>query len=225
MKVYTCPDCGKKFQEGFVPSECPGCGCPSNVFTVSELASQATNTSPSLEKSLSKYIRVVGILMLTFVIIGFFTELWGFSDNLEHTMTNLRQISLISFWVVLLYFNRSKTKLLWIIIGGVFLSILPLFSSILSPYFNTIWLGVLLGGVCLLMSDYFQGTMKSLLIIFFALKIVQTIAYFLCVDYTIPYLAYVIIYYLAWLSITFFCVLFPQYPEESNSFSLALGNE
>ena len=51
MKVYTCPDCGKKFQEGFVPSECPGCGCPSNQFTVSELASKATNISPSLESS------------------------------------------------------------------------------------------------------------------------------------------------------------------------------
>jgi len=51
MKKYTCPDCGKIFEEGSVPSECPNCGCPSNQFSVSELASQATNISPSLESS------------------------------------------------------------------------------------------------------------------------------------------------------------------------------
>ena len=51
MKVYTCPDCGMKFNEGFEPSTCPNCGCPSDQFTVSELASQATSTSAMLESS------------------------------------------------------------------------------------------------------------------------------------------------------------------------------
>lgn len=51
MKKYTCPDCGKEFQEGFVPSECPNCGCPSNQFKVSEMKTQATNTNSLLESS------------------------------------------------------------------------------------------------------------------------------------------------------------------------------
>lgn len=51
MKKYTCPDCGKEFQEGFVPSECPNCGCPSDQFKISEMKTQATNTNSLLESS------------------------------------------------------------------------------------------------------------------------------------------------------------------------------
>lgn len=55
MKLYVCPDCGKKFQEGFVPNECTGCGCPSSFFTEQMKeqveASRERNISPSLESS------------------------------------------------------------------------------------------------------------------------------------------------------------------------------
>ncbi len=65
MKVYTCPDCGKKFQEGFVPSECPGCGCPSNQFTVNELESQATgDRSNESEKIRHFFVLLVMISIL-----------------------------------------------------------------------------------------------------------------------------------------------------------------
>jgi predicted nucleic acid-binding Zn-ribbon protein len=33
MKIYVCSDCGSEFQEGFIPAECPNCGCPSDFFT------------------------------------------------------------------------------------------------------------------------------------------------------------------------------------------------
>lgn len=84
MKKYTCPDCGKIFPEGFVPSECPQCGCPSNVFTVSEMASQATKTSPMLESSndyaaekfgttLANIMKVIAYIIITAgVLVGFF---------------------------------------------------------------------------------------------------------------------------------------------------------
>lgn len=83
MKKYTCPDCGKEFQEGFVPSECPNCGCPSNQFKVSEMKTQATNTNSLLEASndyaaeklgavLAKIAKVIAIIFaFGSVIVGF----------------------------------------------------------------------------------------------------------------------------------------------------------
>ena len=53
MKLYICPDCGAKFQEGFVPNECTRCGCPSSAFTCqdAETFSVDENVSPDLESS------------------------------------------------------------------------------------------------------------------------------------------------------------------------------
>lgn len=81
MKKYTCPDCGKIFEEGSVPSECPNCGCPSNQFSVSELASQATNTSDILESSndyaaeklgavLANIVKVIAYVIIVASVIG-----------------------------------------------------------------------------------------------------------------------------------------------------------
>lgn len=174
-------------------------------------------------ETLSKYIKIVGILLLACVILGFVCELFDVFDGLSKAMVYARQTVLFLFWGVLLYFNQSRTKLFWIILGGAIASILPLLGSVFGvSLLTSIWIGLLLGVVCLLLSNYFQGTLKTLLIVFFALKIVQTIAYFSCNNNAIPYLAYVIIYYLVWFSIAFFCVLYPQYPEESGSFVLAL---
>lgn len=51
--IYICPDCGAKFQEGFVPNECTQCGCPSSAFTCqdAETFSVDENVSPNLESS------------------------------------------------------------------------------------------------------------------------------------------------------------------------------
>lgn len=51
MKLYVCPDCGEKFQEGLVPNECTSCGCPSSAFKEQTETSMERNISPSLESS------------------------------------------------------------------------------------------------------------------------------------------------------------------------------
>lgn len=53
MKTYSCPDCGKTFEEGQVPAACPNCGCPSSLFAIKVTNAQAlqANVSPSLESS------------------------------------------------------------------------------------------------------------------------------------------------------------------------------
>lgn len=51
MKLYVCPDCGKKFQEGLVPSTCLNCGCPSSAFKEQTETLMDENISPSLESA------------------------------------------------------------------------------------------------------------------------------------------------------------------------------
>ena len=83
MKKYTCPDCGNEFQEGFVPSSCPNCGCPSDQFKVSEMKTQVTNTNSLLESSndfaaeklgavLANIAKVIAIIIaIGSVLVGF----------------------------------------------------------------------------------------------------------------------------------------------------------
>ena len=37
MNKYKCPDCGKEFDEGNIPVECPTCGCPSDIIKANEI--------------------------------------------------------------------------------------------------------------------------------------------------------------------------------------------
>lgn len=57
MKQYTCPDCGKTWNET-APEICPACGCPSDFFEVKTVADatkenqkQKTNTSPKNDEN------------------------------------------------------------------------------------------------------------------------------------------------------------------------------
>ena len=53
MKKFTCPDCGKVFQEDSVPNECSNCGCPSSKF-VSKNNDINKNIPIIMEESKSK---------------------------------------------------------------------------------------------------------------------------------------------------------------------------
>ena len=64
MFVYTCPDCGQEFQEGFVPSECSNCGCPSTYFTQKEKKEREMTTVLNKNINIKTLIIVVSICLV-----------------------------------------------------------------------------------------------------------------------------------------------------------------
>ena len=64
MKKYTCPDCGKEFQEGFVPSTCPNCGCPSSAFQYEEMESKVVAKSNESDK-IKQFIVILVMIAIT----------------------------------------------------------------------------------------------------------------------------------------------------------------
>lgn len=44
MKEFSCPDCGKIFEENSVPSSCPNCGCPSSEFKEKTVITRSVDT-------------------------------------------------------------------------------------------------------------------------------------------------------------------------------------
>ena len=40
MRKYKCPDCGKEFNDGNIPVECPICGCPADIIKKNEICPQ-----------------------------------------------------------------------------------------------------------------------------------------------------------------------------------------
>ena len=57
MKIFTCPDCGKEFEEGSVPSACPNCACPMDHFKSREIENLFTNPNEHVYYS-DKKVRI-----------------------------------------------------------------------------------------------------------------------------------------------------------------------
>lgn len=63
MIVYTCPDCGRKFEEGFVPSECSNCGCPSSYFVQKKKSDRSTTSILNKNINIKTLIIIVSICL------------------------------------------------------------------------------------------------------------------------------------------------------------------
>lgn len=82
MKKYVCPDCGSKFEEGFVPSTCTNCGCPSDQFKEQEISTEiahtTANVSALLESSNDFAAEKLGAILANIVkVVGFIFIIGG----------------------------------------------------------------------------------------------------------------------------------------------------
>lgn len=113
MKMYSCPDCGKVFDENSLPSSCPNCGCPSSEFKEISVGAGHVSTTMSEEKVYFADSRV----RIT-------NKLWRFGEGLNTTNNKL---AVIVYYPVSAISSVSVSRPLdWLlfVIAGILLLIL-----------------------------------------------------------------------------------------------------
>jgi len=130
MKEYSCPDCGKVFEENSVPSSCPNCGCPSSEFKERELTAVSEQASTSI---------IVEKVYYSDEKVHISNKLWSLGgwDEINTNMSGVMYIPVKSISCVDITRNRTWWILLII---GLLLFIFGIFVMIEGEYIGVLFL-------------------------------------------------------------------------------------